>query len=333
MKIKITTPSRLHFGLIDLNGDLGRINGGLGVALNNPRWIIEGVFGSASERKPKLSDEFQNEFDVVRHLFDEKFKCNSSAINFDIQEQITSHVGLGSKTQFLLAISTILNKMHNLSFSTRELATIIKRGGTSGIGVAAFEAGGFILDGGHTFGPGKETESFLPSSKSVARPAPVIFQKNPPENWYFVVLTPKNMKGSFGSEEVALFQEQCPIDSSEVEKISRLILMKILPAIVENDIATFGTGLTELQTKFTRFGMEKYDGTIVNELLQYLGKHSDSFGSGISSFGPTVFSLTNNKEKALKILAQISENYSTKKFDLLIISQINKTGALIEIQK
>ncbi|MHA1221286.1 MAG: beta-ribofuranosylaminobenzene 5'-phosphate synthase family protein, partial [Candidatus Heimdallarchaeota archaeon] len=151
MKIKITTPSRLHFGLIDLNGDLGRINGGLGVALNNPKWIIEGVFGSDSKRKPKLSAEFQNEFDVVRRLFDDKFNCNSSAINFDIQEQITSHVGLGSKTQFLLAISTILNKMHNLSFSTRELATIIKRGGTSGIGVAAFEAGGFILDGGHTF--------------------------------------------------------------------------------------------------------------------------------------------------------------------------------------
>ncbi len=31
MPITITTPSRLHFGLIDLNGELGRINGGIGI--------------------------------------------------------------------------------------------------------------------------------------------------------------------------------------------------------------------------------------------------------------------------------------------------------------
>ena len=40
MKMQITTPSRLHFGLLDLNGELGRINGGFGVALDKPSWRI-----------------------------------------------------------------------------------------------------------------------------------------------------------------------------------------------------------------------------------------------------------------------------------------------------
>ena len=40
MKLQITTPARLHFGLIDLNGELGRINGGFGVAIDHPNWII-----------------------------------------------------------------------------------------------------------------------------------------------------------------------------------------------------------------------------------------------------------------------------------------------------
>jgi hypothetical protein len=32
-RIVIQTPARLHFGLLDLNGSLGRIDGGIGLAL------------------------------------------------------------------------------------------------------------------------------------------------------------------------------------------------------------------------------------------------------------------------------------------------------------
>jgi beta-ribofuranosylaminobenzene 5'-phosphate synthase len=37
----ITSPSRLHFALIDLNAELGRVDGGIGVALNEPSLAIE----------------------------------------------------------------------------------------------------------------------------------------------------------------------------------------------------------------------------------------------------------------------------------------------------
>ncbi len=36
----IQTPARLHFGLLDLNGGLGRIDGGIGLALEQPRTVI-----------------------------------------------------------------------------------------------------------------------------------------------------------------------------------------------------------------------------------------------------------------------------------------------------
>ncbi len=38
--ITVTTPSRLHFSLIDLNGEIWRIDGGFGVALQNPNFKI-----------------------------------------------------------------------------------------------------------------------------------------------------------------------------------------------------------------------------------------------------------------------------------------------------
>ena len=41
MKVFVKTPSRLHLGLIDLNGDLGRMFGGLGVGIDHPNVIVE----------------------------------------------------------------------------------------------------------------------------------------------------------------------------------------------------------------------------------------------------------------------------------------------------
>ena len=38
--VKITTPSRLHFSLLDLNGALGRIDGGFGLTIADPNFQI-----------------------------------------------------------------------------------------------------------------------------------------------------------------------------------------------------------------------------------------------------------------------------------------------------
>jgi len=50
--IIITSPSRLHFALIDMNAELGRVDGGIGVALNAPPLTIEvSTVDKAVERK------------------------------------------------------------------------------------------------------------------------------------------------------------------------------------------------------------------------------------------------------------------------------------------
>ena len=205
----------------------------------------------------------------------------------------------------------------DVKLSTRELAKIVNRGGTSGIGVASFDEGGFILDGGHSFGPGKETESFLPSAVSTASPPPVIFRYNQPLDWCFLILTPAKIKGLSGTKEIDSFQEHCPIPAEHAERLSRLILMKILPSIIEKDIKNLGEGITEMQTKFKRFGMDKYDNTIVTEVLYYLRNIDEIHGSGITSFGPTVFGLVDNKKSAKIIIDKIQENFNVKDFQIL----------------
>ncbi len=331
MPITITTPSRLHFGLLDLNGELGRINGGLGVALENPGWEIIGYLENDITSSIKLAKVDTNTKASIEK-FDAHFNTKTKALNFEIVKDLPTHMGLGSKTQFLLSIGTILAYNHKLKVTSREIATAVQRGGTSGIGVAAFEAGGFILDSGHTFGPGKQTESFKPSSRSKAPPPPVIFQNYPPENWRFIVIIPNIPEGASGDKEVKLFEDCCPIPAEQVEKLSRLILMKILPSFIEKDIATFGEGLIELQTKFHRFGMEKYDSTLNNDILIELRKNKLVFGSGISSFGPTMFALTNSQDNAEKIIQQINDTYSKNEIKYITASKVNTTGAKIKVK-
>jgi beta-ribofuranosylaminobenzene 5'-phosphate synthase len=329
LKIKIETPCRLHFGLIDLNGQLGRINGGLGVALEQPGWEIKGWITEKID--PELSQS--PSLISVINKFDNYFKTKTSDFKLKITKKIPQHIGLGSNTQFCLAIGAILAKIHNIETSVVEIANAVKRGGTSGIGVATFEKGGIILDGGHTFGPGKQTESFKPSSVSTAPPPPIIFSHNPPKNWHFVLLTPRTEQGSFGKKEIDLFSDNCPIPEKEVEKLSRLILVKILPAIIEEDIQAFGEGLTEMQNNFTRFGMHRYKKGIVYDLLDYARNNQGIFGSGISSFGPTVFALTDDEKKAEKIIKEVNDTFPKNEFDLILSSKVNTTGAKIEKMK
>ena len=50
-----------------------------------------------------------------------------------------------------------------------------------------------------------------------------------------------------GDDEVNVFQTYCPIPKEEVEKVSHLILMNLIPFMLEKDIKNFGWAVSELQ--------------------------------------------------------------------------------------
>ncbi|ODS42679.1 MAG: hypothetical protein MSIBF_05095, partial [Candidatus Altiarchaeales archaeon IMC4] len=274
---------------------------------------------------PKLQSNFKDIITVVekvtKHFGIEK--------NFKITEksQTPMHSGLGSTTQLSLSAAAAVAKFGGIDASVHELARIIGRGGTSGIGVKAFESGGFILDGGHSFGRGQEKESFLPSSVSNARPAPILARYDFP--WWFVCAIPQS-ETVHGTTEVNLFQKYCPIPECEVEKLSRLVLMKILPAVVENDIKAFGEGVTRMQeTGFKKIevGLNKTAGQLIEEFLK-----AGAYGAGMSSFGPAVFGIAEDERHALELKEKVGGYLSKKRIhhDLFVTKADNK-GARIKI--
>ena len=71
-------------------------------------------------------------------------------VKVKIEDTLPGHVGLGSGTQLALSIFSGIAKLYNIKIDIRKEAPKLGRGGRSGVGVAAFEKGGFIVDSGHS---------------------------------------------------------------------------------------------------------------------------------------------------------------------------------------
>lgn len=317
MRVRVVTPSRLHFGLIDLNGALGRVDGGIGVALSKPSVILEAEF---SKNDKVVGDRTKSK--EISALMGKIKGCFNLTEHFKItlKKTIPAHVGLGGTTQLYLAVARAMAELCELKPTMRELAICAGRGGTSGIGVAGFEGGGLILDFGHSFGVLKEKQSFLPSSKAKA-PPPHYMRFSLPDNWYFVCAIPRARR-IHGSREVSIFEKYCPVDREEVERLCHLLLMKILPSAVEGDIEMFGEGLNQMQT----LGFKKIEidlqRAVVKNLMAAL--RQKAFGAGLSSFGPTVYALALGRNHALE-LGRIAKGFC----ETVIISNASRSGALV----
>jgi beta-ribofuranosylaminobenzene 5'-phosphate synthase len=331
----IKTPSRLHLTLIDLNGKYGRIDGGVGLTLKRPRLTLEAQpnagdvqihFSQQSTLNQEMRDDYCKKIDAVSQKITEflHFKGESlkGGYNFKIGENFPSHSGLGSGTQLSLAVAKLILNMNDQDLPAREIAKIVGRGGTSGIGLASFDQGGFIVDSGHKT---SEKDSFLPSSASKASPPPVIARYDFPEDWKIILAIPNVDRRVSGNIEVDIFQKYCPIPLPEVQELSHLLLMQMMPAVVEEDLDAFGLAVNHIQ----EVGFKKVELKLQNPFIKNFMDNLRSAGAsgvGMSSFGPTIYAVTDTNTQ---------EIFKTAKKQLkecggeIIISEAQNSGAVI----
>jgi len=294
--VEVRSHARLHVCLIDINGSMGRVDGGVGIALSDPTLLVS----------VRPADSLEIDYILkpfVKRFFDEFGRFNVSIKAKSVFER---HVGLGSTTQLALSVCKALAELKGLSMDTYEMARVMGRGGTSGIGVSAFEGGGsLIVDGGHRFGAfGKK--GFAPSDRVKASAARPLVKLSLPLDWRFVIAIPKKIKKVYGDLEVALFNRFSPIPERDVEALSRIILVKMLPSAVEADLEGFGIAINMIQ----KIGFKKfevmYQGETVRELMQ-LGLKFGAAGAGMSSFGPAVYFLVAGDREAQSLNQRIAD--------------------------
>jgi beta-ribofuranosylaminobenzene 5'-phosphate synthase len=314
VKVYVKTPARLHFGLIDLNGDLGRLFGGIGVGIDRPNVILEAqpseklvVAGERNERVKALAKRFLEAYGIG---------ANAS---ISVKQAIPEHSGLGSGTQLALAVAAALAKLFNVDASTQELARAMGRGQRTSVGTTIFAQGGFVVDGG------KSKNGF-----------PTTIVRQPfPSNWAFVVAVPNVKRGLAKTEETAAFKALAPMTAEEAGRMCRLTMMKLLPSLFERDIKSFGEALTEIQTVIGDYFAKVQGGTYSSQaaaegiaLMQKLG----AYGAGQSSWGPAFYGLT-LKEQAEKIKAKMQAFLSEGVGGQVFTAKANNRGAYIKISR
>ncbi len=292
--MRVTTPSRIHIGLLDLHGGLGRVDGGAGFALDAPSTVVE-VEGGPSRvaAAPGVHPEVLRHAQEAAARFSRKFRVRGSV---RVLRGCEPHVGLGSGTQAALAVAWGLNELHGLGLSVPRAAEVAGRGGTSGIGVGAFESGGFLVDGGHSR---RVKRGFFPSAASRA-PPPLVVARHEMPGWPVVLACPA-LHRVHGPEEVERFRRLCPIPAREVEEASRLVLVGLLPAVIEEDVGAFGDAINRMQ----QTGFKKREVALQGPRMEALlraARRAGAAGAGMSSFGPLVYALGRRPRELRKAL-------------------------------
>src|SRR5262245_31753452 len=276
MTIRLMAQARLHFGFLDLSGgEGGRRFGGLGLALEAPRLVLsvakgEGlrVEGPQAERVEAIAARVHRHLELKPHL------------HVVVEEAIPEHVGLGSGTQLALALATAIARQRRLDAPVARLCALTGRAQRSGVGYHLFRLGGFVVEGGHAAeGPAR------------GEVPPLLARHEFPHDWRVVVALPQDDRTVSGEAEEEAFRRLRPAGAATLDRIARLVLTGLLPALVERDLAAFGAALGEVQERIGACFAPVQNGAFhpgAVRLARAL-KEGGACGVGQSSWGPAVY--------------------------------------------
>ena len=180
--------------------------------------------------------------------------------------------------------------------SVASLAALSGRGRRSGIGLHGFLRGGLIVDGGR---------------RDEAHPPPLLARMPFPEDWSILIVQPPGPRGRHGPDEVQAFRELPPLPDRVTERLCRLVLLGILPAVAEGDLPAFGQALIELQSHVGAAFSPVQEGLYASrnsELLIAQLRRLGLAGAGQSSWGPTVYAFGRFSESEQGLISAKIQN-------------------------
>ena len=316
--IKVTTAGRLHMGFFDLHGGLGRKFGSIGLSLSQPNLeLIASHSGTLSVIGAEtISSRAAN---IAKKLLSQL--SLPGQISLEINQHIPEHAGLGSGTQLALAIGTAISQLHGLNLSTAEIAKLTGRGNRSGIGIAAFEHGGLLVDGGR-----------ISPIKSKSRIPPLLARYDFPEHWRILLILDTAQPGIHGQEELTAFDQLPPFSEKLAAQLCRHVLMQAMPAIIEQDLLAFGLAIQALQAHVGDYFAPAQGGRYASQRVGDVLNHLEKSGVGCfgqSSWGPTGFAVFESADAANTHLQQLKTIFTDPALDWMICSGSNK-GANVE---
>jgi beta-ribofuranosylaminobenzene 5'-phosphate synthase len=307
-RLLIKAPAHLHAGNFDLSGDMGRLFGTLGFAIDFPL-----------EVEVSKSEGLKTDDEWARACVKRFSECHGiGGAKVLIKKEIPRFVGLGFHTTLALSIGTALSKLYDLDLSLKEIALTMGRGAITALGVYAFERGGFIVEGGFKI---ERREKMIP---------PLIFRSPVPESWYFVVAVPEEPRKEIvelRKREEEVLKRLRPMPRETSNELSRIVLVKIIPSILEGDLNSFGEGLTSFNSKLGVFwygGQKMYCHPVVEKGIKLMLEAGSCACQ--SSWGPAFYSIVEGEANA----AELAEKLRPIPGDVFY-TKANNRGAVVEV--
>jgi beta-ribofuranosylaminobenzene 5'-phosphate synthase len=321
--VTVDAPARVHLGMLDLGGSLGRHFGGIGVGVQPPavRLTASGahdIVVVADAGQIDASSTVDEARGVAAHAVERVLRHYriTERAHIRLHQVLPAHRGLGSGTQVALAAARAVAHLYGLPCDARGLAVILGRARRSAIGTYVFEHGGFIVEGGRQ--PG------------VDRPAPLLARLSIPEPWRCVLALPPAEPGLSGAAEATAFATLPVPPVHEAERVAHLVLMALLPALADGDLAGFGEALSEIQAINGRWFSAAQGGayaggpsTAIVECLTAWGAP----GVGQSSWGPAVYAIAPDPDASAALMRRLATRFPSA---ILFESGFSAVGARIE---
>jgi beta-ribofuranosylaminobenzene 5'-phosphate synthase len=311
--VRVEAPARLHFGMLDLRGSLGRRFGGIGAGVFEPSLEIEVEKANAVEAEGAESARAA-EF-ATRYLASQGVRSGARIV---IRHTIPGHSGLGSGTQLALAVARGIAELYELDTDVETLAMAVGRARRSAIGTWLFEGGGFIVEGGRL--------------DNDDRIAPLLARIAIPMSWRCVVVLPQSTEGVSGDAEVQAFRKLPPPSLESVEHLSHLLVMSLLPALVDGDLKAFGSAITEIQEINGSWFAPAQGGAFApGPTTELIGKMSEwgATGVGQSSWGPAVYGIVDGADAAETLASKARELINGS--GAVYVNQFAGTGARVSV--
>jgi beta-ribofuranosylaminobenzene 5'-phosphate synthase len=288
--IRVTTASRLHFGLLrlppspDWRDDGTRYFGGAGLMIDSPSVIVRVERARELSATGPLADRARPA--AARYL---AAVDSDARFSIHIESAPPEHVGLGTGTQLELAVASGLSRLLGRSDDAVAIAQILGRGRRSGVGVHGFASGGFLID------RGKLRPDEIASVERLQFPS----------DWPIVVVTPPITPGWYGDRESAAFASLGQREDSPMEKL----LDAAIVALRARDLPAFGAAITEYNARAGDIVRPlqggRYADPMIEELVNGLLANGTA-AAGQSSWGPTAFAIVGNEDDAERVVKWVS---------------------------
>lgn len=320
--VALCAPGRLHLGFLDPAASLGRRFGSVGLMIHGFDTEVE-ISASDVDRitatRPAEHAEIERATVCLSLL--RTHSGRGEALHLRLLRVLPAHAGFGSGTQLALAIGRAFALWQGMSVPTATLAQWLGRGLRSGIGIAGFDHGGLIVDGG----PG-------PSGT----PAPVLSRMALPDAWRLLIVQDSAQKGLSGDDEKRRIADLPSLPQALAADICHQVLMRVLPGVATSDFDAFAAGITRIQQVLGEHFAPAQEGRAfasepVGRLLGWALQAGHVGGIGQSSWGPTGFAVLASQVQAEAAIDAIqTAGLVAPSLSLRIVSGRNTGATLLD---